>query len=200
VLLERFEQTDLAISQPIASLAGFAAYRLLFAGGNGERQANSTGTHPANLNSGNTKHQGEGGNIFGNHRSGTDHAMLAQGIAADDGGIGTDGRTSFDQRRNPKLSSALGKQRPRGKVIGKNAGGTAKNPLLQSYPTVDGDVVLELAVVADKDITADEAVLPNAAPLAKSGTAGNMAEVPHLRTIANNYIGIDNTGRMNEVV
>lgn len=126
--------------------------------------------------------------------------MLAQGVATDDGGVGTDGCSTLDQRRHPELGSTLGKESARGEVVGKNTGGTTKNALLQGYPAVDRNIVLELAVVADDDIAAYEAVLPDHAPLAEIGTARDMAEVPDLRAIADGYVSVNNTGRVNEVV
>ena len=60
-------------------------------------QADPAPAHPADYFGGIAEHQGEIGNIFGDHSPRADKAIGADGMAAENGGIGADGGAFLNQ-------------------------------------------------------------------------------------------------------
>src|ERR1051326_3169136 len=106
----------------------------------------ATLTHPAHSARRHPDHQSIGRDIGGDHGAGTDERVLPDGTPTDDRGIGTDAGATPDQRQRVFVLARY--VTARGQDIGEHAGRTAEHVIFQRYALVDGDVVLDLDVVA----------------------------------------------------
>ena len=131
-----------------------------------------------------------GGNVRGHHGAGADHCPLPYLVAAHDGSISTDGGTG-PHGRLEVVGGALGVLRARGEVVREDAGRSAEDPVAELDALVDGDVVLDLHAVPDDDAVGDVHVLAEAATLANPSVGLNVAEMPHLGTVANSGTLVD---------
>ena len=157
----------------------------------------STLADPAKLTGRDTYHEGIVLNILGDDGTGTDEGGTAYGVTTDDCAVGTEGSAFLDERLG---IDAVNREMGTGcRDIGKDAGGTAENIVLNLYAFIDGYIVLDTNTIADADIVADVDILTQRAVLAQVGTLLNVAEVPYLRAFANLYIIIDVTAFVNVV-
>ena len=114
--------------------------------------------------------------IFGDHRASTYESISANIIAADDGSIGTNGGSLFDQSG---LEFVLaGYLTPGVNNIGESAGGTAEDIILQGYSLKDRDTVFNLDIVPYLYPFANKDILPNNTVLANSHLGHDVAKVP----------------------
>ena len=104
--------------------------------------------HPADAARGNPGHQGEIRHVLRHDRSGRDKSVTADGVAADDGRVRTDGGAALDQS-GAELALARNR-RARIDDIGEHATRATEDVILQRHAFIETDVVLNLAVVADR--------------------------------------------------
>ena len=104
------------------------------------------------------------GDILCDHCPGADEGITPNGVAADDGAVGPQGGTFFDEGRTNLIH--LPDFRPWIVDIGENHRGAAEDAVLQGGAFINADVVLNLAFIANDGIGADDDVLADIAVLA----------------------------------
>lgn len=157
----------------------------------------ATFTYPAKLTGRNTYHESIVLNILGDDGTGTDEGGTSYGVTTDDCAVGTEGSAFLDERLG---IDAVNREMGTGcRDIGKDAGGTAENIVLNLYAFIDGHIVLDADTIADADIVADVDILTQRAVITQTSTLLDMAEVPYLRAVAYLYIVIDVTAFVNVV-
>ena len=105
-------------------------------------------------------------------RSGTYKGIPAYGNAADNGGIGPDGRPFFHQRL--LIFVFPGNLTARVVDIGKNHTGTAEHVILQGHAFIDRDIILDLAAMADLGVRTDNDILADIAGCADAAAGQDM--------------------------
>ena len=158
----------------------------------------STFTNPPDPSGRDTSHQGIIFYIAGNYGAGRDQGAAANGMAADDGGVGAD-RSAFPNQR-PDVLAVGWKVRPRRIHIGKDAGRTAEHVVLQLNAFVNGDIVLNADPVPDPDAGSHIHILPQRTIPADDSPRLDVAKVPDPGTCANLGTFIDITALVYEVV
>jgi len=149
----------------------------------------AAGAHQADLFGGVADHQGMVGDIFGHDGAGADEGVLTDGIAADNGAIGTECRALLNKCW-PYLIHFTD-FRPWIIDVGKDHGGSAKNAVFQRYAFIDADIVLNFALVADFGVGTDNNVLADVAVVADFGAGKDVGEVPHLCAFADGNVVVD---------
>lgn len=84
--------------------------------------------------------------------------------------------------------------------IGENHGRTEKNVVFANHACVDGDVVLNLYIVAENDIIGDKDVLSKDAIFANFSFGHHMAEVPDFGSFADFASFVNDGGRVGEEI
>ena len=102
--------------------------------------------HPPYLARGIAGHECKVGHIFGDHRTGANHAVLPECVTAYNRRIGTDGRTAFDERRFELILTADGCTRV--DDVGEDHGRAEEHIVLAAHAGIDGYIILHLAVPA----------------------------------------------------
>src|SRR5690606_8175146 len=160
----------------------------------GQVQLFAVFAHPADLAGGHANHQGVGLDVLVDDGACANEGKFADGDAADDGAVGPQGCASFHQ--GVAIFVLAFDQRTRVVDVGEHHAGAAEYALFQSDVVVDGDIVLNLATVADDDLVADENVLPQGYSGTDARTAADMNKMPDARSLADLRAGIDNGGFM----
>src|ERR1700729_70997 len=145
--------------------------------------------HPADPARRYPRHQSKVGNVFGHHSARSHESVAADGMAAQDRGIGPDGGAAFDQRR-PELGLAR-YRRARIDHIGEHAARAAKDVVFECHAFIKADIVLDLAVVADRHVRPDHDVLSDRTVPADRDIAENMTKIPYARAFADDDPLID---------
>jgi len=145
--------------------------------------------HPADLFCRVAHHEGVARSAAGQHGSGADEGVGADGVPAHYCGVGADGGPGLHQR-GPHLVHA-GDVRPWIEHVGEHHGGPAKHVVFQGHALVHRDVVLDLAAVPDDRARADHHVLADAAVAADLRALEHVAEVPYLRVLTDANVLID---------
>src|SRR5262245_49384115 len=139
-------------------------------------------THPAADATGVAQDERMVGGVCRDDRSGTDEGVAADRMSADDRAVGAEGRAASDQR---PLKFVLAHDMTAGvDQVGEDHRRAPKHVVFQDHAGVDGDVVLNLDVVADDHIRRDHDVLSDVAPRADRGAGHHVGEVPDLRALA----------------
>jgi len=134
-------------------------------------------THPTNLPGGHAHHEGVRGNIFVNHRTGSDESVLANGNATYNGAVGAQCCALFHERISV---FALAFDQRTGIVnVGEDHTRATEYALFQVDVVVNRDVVLDFAVIGDGDSIAHEHILAHGDVFSDSGTAAYVDEMPH---------------------
>ena len=105
-------------------------------------------THPADLAARDADHESVGFDVFIDHSTGADEGVLANRDAADDGAVGAESDTCFDEGVSVFVFAC--DERAGVVDIRKNHAGTAKDPVFEYDIVVEGDVVLDFAVVTNR--------------------------------------------------
>src|SRR6516162_4676858 len=105
--------------------------------------------HPTDAPCRHAGHHGESRHVVGHHRARGDEGMLAQGMTADNRGVGADRRSALDQC-GTELVLALDLS-ARIVDIGEDAGRAAEDPVLEGDALVDRDIILDPAAREDVD-------------------------------------------------
>ena len=142
----------------------------------GRRQPFPAAAHPTDIAGGIAKHQGVIGYIPRDHCSGADEGIAADGDAADDGGIGADGRAPAHPGW-PQLIH-LSYFCPGIVDVGKDHTRSAEDIVFQGDTIVDRDVVLDLDVIADVDPVADIDILAQGTASADFCPGADVRPVP----------------------
>src|ERR1017187_5288155 len=153
--------------------------------------------HPGGAASGDTHHQGVFRHILGHDGAGGNKRISANGRAAHDGRVGADRGAFADDRllvHVPAHDFAA-----RIDDVGQNAGRPEEDVVLDDGAGVEGNVVLDLDVVADLDMARHQDVLPKVAAGADFGVRHDVAKVPDLRAFAD-FTGDVNVGGWVDVV
>src|ERR1700693_3550194 len=161
-------------------------------------QADSAVAYPTALCSGNTDHQSVVRYVLGHHSSSGNEAVLPKCYSADDGCISPNGSASLDERLAVLMLAAHVAARI--DHVRKDHGRSAEDIILQFYSGINGDVILDLHVVANFDAWADDNVLTKIAFLAQLRAAHDVREMPDLRTIANLAACVDDGGRVYPII
>ena len=161
-------------------------------------QATTTLAHPPYLPGRNTSHQSIIFYVPCHHGSSGDQRRAANGIAANDGAIGTQGSPLAYERA--RVRAMHREMRPWGTSVRKYARRAAEDVILQLYAFVNGYVVLDTDAVSDPDVVRDIDILSQRTVTSDDGTLLNMAEMPNLRSRADGHAIVDITAFVNEVV
>lgn len=148
-------------------------------------------TDPAALTSRDTDDHGIGGNITSNDGPSPYEGVFADRDATNDGAISPQRRTLL----HPGLTE-LGLALDEGAGIDyicKHHGRTAEYSIFKYDPFVNGDIVLQLATVANVHIPVDVDILADAATGADTSTGHDVTEVPDVGVVAD-FDGFINTG------
>jgi hypothetical protein len=163
-----------------------------------EVEAESGFGDPAYLDGRVADHQGIGFDGFGYHGAGAHKGKFADVVAADDGGVGADGSPAFHGSSGVFLlpvDVAAGVD-----DIGKDAGGSEEDIVFASDPGVDGDVVLNLYVVAQYHFGRDDHILADVTVLPDHCARHDVGEVPYFGAGSDGAAGVDAGGVMGKVV
>ena len=110
--------------------------------------------HPADLFGRVAYHQGMIGDILRDHGTGADEGVTTDGVATDDGAVGSQGGAFFDEGGADLVH--FGDFRPGIVDVGEDHGWTAEDAVFEGHAFIDTDVVLDLALVADGNVGADD--------------------------------------------
>ena len=135
-------------------------------------------------------------NVGGDDGAGSDHRPFAHRMSADDGAVGSEAGSAFDEglfiyavHREGGAWNAH---------VGKDAGRSAKNIVFEFDALIDGDVVLDAASVADPDSRTYVDILPERTVPSDDCAFLYVAEVPDFRAIAEHYTLVNITAGMYE--
>src|SRR5512134_1445269 len=88
--------------------------------------------------------------VFGHHRTRAHERVFSNGDPADNGGVGANGGSMFHQGPAKLVSTYnLGTRVP---YVRENAGGPAKNAVLELDAVVDRNIVLDLDPIANRHV------------------------------------------------
>lgn len=154
--------------------------------------------HPADLACRHPDHQRIGRHVAVDDGAGADEGVLAHGVAADDGAVGSQGRAALDQR--VAIFVFAGDATAGVIDVGKDHARAAENVVLQRDVVVHRDVVLHLDVVADHHLVADKHVLAKGAITADDRLSADMNPMPDAGVFANLGAFVDDRRRVNRIV
>ena len=138
-------------------------------------------TCPADLSGRIADHERMIWNVFCYNGTRADEGVTADGVATDDGAVGTQGGALPDKGGADLVHLA---DFGAGVVdIGENHGGAAEDAVFQRDAFIDGDVVLDFAFVADGRVGADDDVLADIAVFADFGAGEDVGEMPNSRSL-----------------
>lgn len=163
------------------------------------RQTLSTLTSPTDLSGRVAYDKGVVRDIFGDHGTGTDKGIAADGYPANDRAVGSQSGAFLHQRGAELVHLADGSARV--VDVGKDHRRAAKNVVFQRDALVNRHVVLDFAPFTDGHIGADNDVLPDVALFPDPGPGKDMRKMPNLGprfdadTIVNNRRGMHEIGR-----
>ncbi len=117
----------------------------------------TTLAHPTFYPGGVAVYQSVVRDIPGDDSARANKAVPAQSDTADDGGVGANGSALA----NPSLAIFIlaGDMAARVDHVGENAGGTQEAVVLNDHSGIDGDIVLDLDVVAEDHAGGDDHIL-----------------------------------------
>ena len=107
------------------------------------------------------------GHILRDHRPGADEGVAPDGVAADDGAVGPQGGAFLDESGADLVH--FGDLRPGVVDICEDHRGAAEDAVFQGDAFIHAHVVLDLALVADGYVGADDDILADVAVLANLG-------------------------------
>ena len=134
--------------------------------------------------------------IVRDHGTGGDEGRLPDRMAADNGTVGTQRGSLFDQGLG--IYAMHREMSPRRDHIGEHATGATEDIVLNLHPFINRDVVLDTDTIADSDIVAYIDILAKRAMATDTGTFLDVAEVPYLGVIANKDIVVHIAAFMNK--
>ena len=142
----------------------------------------ATLAHPTDATGGNACHKGIVGNIAGDNGSGGYEGGTTNSVTADNGAIGTERRSLFNQGLG--IYSMNGEMGTGRSDIGEHTRRTAEHIVLNFNALIHRNIVLYANAIADAHIIADVDILTQTATTAKDGSALDMTEMPYLGAIA----------------
>src|SRR5690348_11865316 len=110
-------------------------------------------TDPADLFGRVADHEREIRHVLGHHGAGANHGELADLVPANDDRVGADRGAPTDMRREEFILALY--VSARGQHVGEDHAGAAEHIIFQRDAGIDGDVVLDLAAVSDRNIGSD---------------------------------------------
>jgi hypothetical protein len=157
-----------------------------------EVEADAEFGDPADLDGGVSDDECVRFNRFGDDCAGADEGKFADVVAADDGGIRTDGGPAFHGSFGiiaPSVDCAAGVD-----DIGEDAGGAEEDIVLAGDAGINGDVVLHFHIVAEHHLGGDDDVLSEVAVFADDGAGHDVGEVPDFCAFTDGAAGVDDGG------
>jgi hypothetical protein len=119
----------------------------------------------------------------GDNGAGADKSIFPNGYPAHDCRIGADRRSALYQ--GIPILGRSGNFRAGIENIGKDAGGTAKDPVFEDNVIIHRNIVLDFDPIADPHAVTDKDILPKRAVFTENGTAANMGPMPYTAAGAN---------------
>ncbi len=154
--------------------------------------------HPADLFCRHADHQSVGGHVFVDNGTGPHKSVFANGGAANDGAVGPQSGTFFDEG---VAVFAFTLDKRAGVIhVGKHHAGAAENALFQCDVVVNTDVVLHFAVVTNHDLVTNKHVLTQRNAFSYAGATTYVHKMPHtgafanLRAFVHDGAGVDGAG------
>jgi hypothetical protein len=166
----------------------------------GELETQSALAGPPALPSGIANDDRVGRYILRYNRSSSNQRVLANDMAADDRRIGSNARSALYQAGDKILFCIARKRTTRSEYIREDHRRATKNVVLQGYALIDGHVVLDLHVGADRNPWPNDDILPDAASCADPGSRQNVTEVPDLSAFPDFYVVVDVGGFVYEAL
>lgn len=144
-------------------------------------QAVSMTAHPAFAFGGHAQHQRIIRHVAAHHRPCADEGITPYRPAAHNGGIGADGRATFDQRA-PVFGFAIDLRTGIDHVC-EHTGRTEKDIILHDHAGIHRNVVLDFDVIPDHHVAGDHHVLPHGTIPADPCIRHDVAEMPDARAL-----------------
>ena len=132
------------------------------------------------------------GDIFGHNRARTDKGITAYRMATDNGAVGAECCAFLDKCGADLVHFT--DFRPWVIDVGKNHGWTAEDAVFKGDAFVHGNVVLDLAFIADDSVRTDDDILADVAVFANFGTGKDVGEVPDFGFFANGDVVVNDGG------
>lgn len=153
----------------------------------------SAAAYPADSPRGVADHKSVVFHVPRDHSTRPDCRIRTDGHATHDGCVCPD-RCACSDESWGDLPIGRGGTRPQ--IVREDGARANKDRVLQGHPVVDGDVVLDLAAVADLRLGIDEDVLSDGATGADFCSTSNMRLVPDIRALTNGCTVFDGGGGM----
>jgi hypothetical protein len=161
-------------------------------------EAPSLRTHPTDLTRGTTNNKRIRWYRFGNHSTGTDKGIGADFVAANDGGIGTDGGTAT------YIGGAIFRLTIDGAAwidyVRKHHRRTKKNIVFANNTFVKRYVILHLYIAAQHDASTHKYTLSQVAICADTAARHQVAKMPDVNTGADLGAFVNNCSRMQKII
>lgn len=154
--------------------------------------------HPANLTRWVTDHKRIGGYVFGDHRAGANKGVGADVVAADDSGVGANAGSLTYVRAQIAVAAVHGTAWVND--VGKHHGGAQEDVVGANNTRVDTHVVLNLHVVAEHDIWANDHVLANIAGFPEGTAWHEVRKVPNFAAFSDVAAFVNYRGFVGKVV
>lgn len=161
-------------------------------------QALSKFAHPADVAGGVADDEGIVGDGFGDDSTGTDEGKPSDIVAADDGGVGSNGGTLLYQGAGIFAFAVDG--RARVGYVGEDHRWSEEDIVFADYTGIDADIVLHFHIFAKYHIRANNNVLSDVAIFTNGAVGHDVAEVPDFCSGADVAAGVDDGGFVGEVV
>lgn len=155
-------------------------------------------THPADLFCRISYREGVVGDILCDHGASTYEGVFTYGVAADDGAVGPQSGALLDEGGANLIH--LGDFRPWVIYVGEDHRRSAENAVFECDAFIYADVVLNLALIANDDIRANNNILADVAVFSYFRSGKDVGEVPNLGAFANFNTLIDYCRFMGEEV
>ena len=145
--------------------------------------------HPTDLAGRIADHEGIGRHIFGNNRAGTNHAILAEFVSADNRSVSPDRNAATENRLFVLVLAADGCAGV--DDVCEHHRRAEEHIVLADNARIDRDVVLDFAVTAEFDVGRDDYVLTYVTVFADLATGHDVAEMPYFCALADLAVFID---------
>lgn len=142
-------------------------------------------------------HQSVIGHVAGHNRSRCNKSIAADLDSTNDRGVGAYGGAAADE--GFFVQTVANHLAPRVGYIGQDAAGAQKDIVLQYCSAINGNIVLEFAVVSYPDAIRNKDILAEIAVGPDYGSGTDMAEMPYLAVVPDLCARIDKAAGMHEI-
>lgn len=137
-------------------------------------------------------------NVSRDDRAGSDHGVVPDGNAAEDGRVRSETCSSADVRGAMILGPIPRKCRSGRQHIREHDRRSAEDVIFKRDAVIHRDVVLNLHIAADADVRTKHDILPDAAIATDDDTTQDVAEMPDVCSFADIDAGVDVRGFVHE--